>query len=83
MADYVQEMAAVICMSDSGEVRIVSTHLTSQEAYDELSRMRESGEAREWTGGNLLVIDGGVCHAHIDMDGLRARLAALEELLNR
>ena len=83
MADYVQEMAAVVCVFDSGEIRVASTHLTSHEAYDELARLRESGEDREWIGGRLLVIDSGVCHAHIDVDKLQARLSALEELSGR
>lgn len=80
MTDYIQEMAAIVCVFDSGEIQIVSTHTTGHEARDELSRMREAGEDREWAGARLVVMDGGICHAHVDIEGLRARLDALENL---
>lgn len=83
MADYVQEMAAVVCVFESGEIKVASAHMTSREAHDELARMRECGEDREWIGGRLLVMDNGICHAHVDVGKLQARLAALEELSGR
>ena len=80
MSDYVQEMAAVVCVFDSGEIKVASMHMTSHEAHDELTRLRETGEDREWIGGRLFVMDNGICHAHVDTDKLQARLAAIEEL---
>lgn len=80
MSDYVQEMAAVVCVFDSGEVQVASMHMTSHEAHEELARLRESGEDREWIGGRLFVMDNGICHAHVDADKLQARLDAIKEL---
>ena len=83
MAEHVQEMAAVVCVFDTGEVKVASAHMTSHEAHEELARLRKSGEDREWVGGRLMVADNGICYAHVDVDGLRSRLAALEELSGR
>jgi len=74
MAEYVQEMAGVVCLFDSGELRVISLHSTSHDARAELDRMRRSGEAASWISGTLRVLDCGICHVHVDLDVLNARL---------
>lgn len=66
---YRQEMAAIVCIFESGEITIASTHMTLHEARERLSEMQESGEADEWTG-QLVLASGGVCHAEIDIEKL-------------
>ena len=73
-----QEMAAIICVYDSGEFDVVSCHYTHHDAVEELEFLRDNGYTKDWYG-TLIVVGNNTVHAEVNVEKLQNYVAALNQ----
>ena len=65
-----QEMAAIVCVYDSGEFDVVSCHFALHDAVEQLDFMRDEGYDKDWNG-TLMTVCNGTVHACVNVEKLQ------------